>query len=489
MQMRVPRSPVQGRLTAALIAAVVASSCTSEKIVYRSEPSFTTPPTAAGDFVGYADTAAKQTVCGNCHVEKQAQWAGTKHASAWADLQASGHAGASCEPCHTVSKNGNAVTVDAVGYTSTKDSRYDDVQCESCHGPGLAHVTSPGLGNRPLASIAVDTGTAFGNGCGECHTGTHEPFVDEWKLSGHAALRLTSRSGPGPALNSSCYMCHSGQGALASWGINTDYVEKSGLGVNPVGTTCAVCHDPHAKDNDHQLRFPIDVPDETQNLCMKCHHRRATPDLTSASSGAHSPEGPTLLGYAGWIPPNMSTTGTDTIIATHGSERNPGLCATCHVSRFSVTDPATGNFVFQATGHLFLAIPCIDSLGKPTNADCDVSQRTFAACAASGCHGSPDVAKSAMLTVEQRFALLDSTLTHQIAQIPATEFSNTDGKYTTGEGAKFNLSLSRAPGAYIHNPFLIEALMTASIRQITIDYNIPAADKVNLNNILPTMGH
>ena len=94
-----------------------------------------------------------------------------------------------------------------------------------------------------------------------------------------------------------------------------------------------------------------------------------------------------------------------------------------------------------------------------------------------------------MLTVEQRFSLLDSTLTHQIAQIPATEFSDTDGKYTTGEGAKFNLSLSRAPGAYVHNPFLIEALMTATIKQITADYGIPAANKVNLNNILPSTSH
>lgn len=485
MRMSNTIGPVAGRLTALLVGAVVASSCTSEKIVYRSEPSFTTPPAAAGNFVGYADTVTKQTVCGNCHVEKQADWAGTKHASAWADLQASGHAGASCEPCHSVSKNGNAATTDSVGYVATHDARYRDVQCESCHGAGLAHVTAPSLANKPLASIAVDTGAAFGNGCGECHTGTHEPFVDEWKQSGHAIVETRGSA----AKNPSCYMCHSGQGALASWGVNTDYVEKAGLGVNPVGTTCAVCHDPHAKDNDHQLRFPIDVADESENLCMKCHHRRATPDLTSASSGAHSPEGPTLLGYAGWIPPNMSTTGTDTIIATHGSERNPGLCATCHVSRFSVTDPATGSFVFQATGHLFLAIPCLDASGKPTGGDCDISQRTFAACTGSGCHGSDGVARSAMLTVEQRFALLDTTLTHMIAKIPSTEFSNTDGKYTTGEGVKFNLSLSRAPGAYVHNPFLIEALMTASIKQITIDYGIPVSDKVNLTNLLPTAMH
>ncbi|MDE3172084.1 MAG: hypothetical protein KGN74_03330 [Gemmatimonadota bacterium] len=475
--------PDLGRLTALLVGAVVASSCTSEKLVYRSEPSFTAPPAAAGNFVGYADTVTKQTVCGNCHVEKQAGWAGTLHATAWADLQASGHAGASCEPCHTVNKNGNSATSDSVGWVATHDARYKDVQCESCHGPGLAHVTAPSLSNKPLASIAVDTGTTIGNGCGECHNGTHHPFVEEWKQSLHANPEAHAVG------NVSCQPCHTAQGALSTWGITTDYVERDQVATNPQAIVCAVCHDPHAKNNDHQLRFPIDVPDESQNLCMKCHHKRGTPDLTAASRGAHSPEGPTLLGYAGWIPPNMSTSGTDTIIATHGSERNPSLCATCHVSRFAVTDPATGSFVFQATGHLFRAIPCLDAKGMPTTGDCDVSQRTFAACTGSGCHGSGDVARSAMLAVEQRFALLDSTLTHMIAKIPANQFSDTDGKYTTGEGVKFNLSLSRAAGAYVHNPFLIEALMTASIKQITIDYGIPMSDKVNLNNLLPTLMH
>ena len=46
-----------------------------------------------------------------------------------------------------------------------------------------------------------------------------------------------------------------------------------------LGITCSVCHDPHDAINDHQLRFPIDVPDINQNLCMKCHQRRAIPDL------------------------------------------------------------------------------------------------------------------------------------------------------------------------------------------------------------------
>ena len=42
-----------------------------------------------------------------------------------------------------------------------------------------------------------------------------------------------------------------------------------------------------------QLRFPIDVPDVNQNLCMKCHQRRAEPESGSArgsslTSGPHA---------------------------------------------------------------------------------------------------------------------------------------------------------------------------------------------------------
>jgi len=71
--------------------------------------------------------------------------------------------------------------------------------------------------------------------------------------------------------------------------------------------------------------------------------RRADPSQVTTRNSVHSPEGPTLLGLAGWFPPGMST--SDSIIGTHGTpSRNPDLCATCHVSRFTATDKATGKF-------------------------------------------------------------------------------------------------------------------------------------------------
>ncbi|HUX32813.1 MAG TPA: cytochrome c3 family protein [Gemmatimonadaceae bacterium] len=471
--MKTDIGPVLGRLTALLVGAVVASSCSSDKIVYRSEPSFTTPPAAAANFVGYADTLTKQTVCGNCHVGQQAKWVTTKHANAWADLQASGHAGASCEPCHTISKNGNSATEDAVGYTATKDARYKDVQCESCHGPGQTHVTAPSLANRPLASIAVDTGTAFGNGCGECHTDIHNPFVDEWMKTadaGHAHVEAHALG------NASCTYCHVGQDALTKWGVNTNYIEAGQSATNPMTVTCAVCHDPHGGPNTAQLRYPINVADTAGNLCMRCHQRNGKPVAPASNYAPMAPEGPVLLGIAGWFPP--SYTGPDTIVGTHGSATNAKLCVTCHMGKLTVND-ANGVLVENYQGHTFAAAPCLDAQGVPTTGNCELSQRSFDACATSGCHGSPAAARSAMMAVEGRLALLDSALNSQLVQIPATEFKKTT--MNTAIGAKFNLQLAEKAGSAEHNPFLMETLLTTSITQVQKDYGIAPSFSVNLN--------
>jgi hypothetical protein len=71
-----------------------------------------------------------------------------------------------------------------------------------------------------------------------------------------------------------------------------------------------------------------------------------------------------------------------------------------------------------------------------------------------------------------------------IDQIPASEFSTSDNRYSTGEGARFNRDLAVYPGSAVHNPFLIEALITSSIKQITIDYGITSPPGVSLENQL-----
>jgi predicted CXXCH cytochrome family protein len=376
-----------------------------------------------------------------------------------------------------VNSNGNASPDSVSGYLATQDARYEDVQCESCHGPGLTHVTAPNLANRPLASIAVDTGAAIGNGCGECHTGTHNPFVDEWvqtKGAGHAHLEAHAVG------NASCVHCHVGQDALVAFGVSTNYKEADQEATNPMTITCAVCHDPHGGPNEAQLRFPINVADTSGNLCMRCHQRNGFATAPASTHAPMSPEGPVLLGFAGYFPAGY--TGPDTVLGTHGSSANAKLCVTCHMGTMTVNDP-TGAFLTSYTGHNFSAAPCLDANGVPTTGECDISQRSFSACATSGCHGSPDAARSAMVAVTGRLALLDSALNSQLVQIPDSMFQKTT--MNSAIGAKFNLQLAEKAGSEVHNPFLMETLLTASIKQIQTDYGIAPTISVNLANILP----
>jgi predicted CXXCH cytochrome family protein len=465
------------RAVSAIAAVLLATACVDTEKVFVEVPAFEDPPSAALGFLGYTNSESKTPVCGNCHVGQHSEWKGTAHATAWEDLQDSGHSAESCEGCHSVGALGNAVTDPNVGYAATRDERYHDVQCESCHGPGLDHVTNPDNdANKPLASLVVTTGGA--SACGECHQGTHNPFIEEWSQSRHG------QSTENHAVdNVDCGPCHEGRGILAAWGVKANYVEKDEQ--EPIAIGCPICHDPHDPTNSKQLRFPINTPNVETNLCMKCHHRRSEPDPNS-SRGPHSPQGPLLVGEGvGWIPPNFQYP-TVSIVGTHGSEANPRLCATCHVSRLTVTDEATGAFSFQSVGHLFKAIPCLDSTGKPTTDDsCTLTERTFSACAASGCHTETS-ARSALIVSRGRIESLADQITALLAQVPASELVTGDNLITTAEGARFNRDLGLLGGTPIHNPFLIEALLTASIKQMKTDYGLTVPAGLVLENTLGT---
>jgi len=469
------RTSAIGILGAGLLLAVALGACTDEETVYVDRPLYDDPPAEAQGFLGLDDQETRLTVCGNCHVGQQGKWEETAHSDAWATLQASGHSQAYCEGCHTTGPNGNPTT-GAVGYAGIADDRYHNVQCESCHGPGLEHVTNPDA-VQPQGSIAIldETGQPTKT-CAECHSGVHTPFAQEWATSRHATVNTSAKNNT----STSCLNCHSGQGALAAWGVTDNYIEKTAARADHVGITCAVCHDPHAKENEAQLRFPINVPDEDLNLCMKCHNRRSNPEVGSAAvRGPHAPEGPLLLGTAGWWPPGFEPE-VDRIVATHGTTGNPSLCATCHVASFEVTDPATGDFVFKATGHLFKAVPCLDENGVPLPEDeCDVEERTFESCSTSGCHGTPESARSAFLTANSRIENLVEEVDRLLTLVPTGEFNLTDSRFTVADGAWFNARLGEKKGSPTHNPFLTEQLLVASIDAIEAAYNVTAAPSIS----------
>jgi predicted CXXCH cytochrome family protein len=502
-----------------------------EDLVYRDRELFNPPPDTTSGFLGYFNVAEKQTTCGNCHVSFQAKWMGTKHAQAAADLDASGHAQGFCWGCHAVSELGNAVATPA-GYNLVADSAYRDVQCESCHGPGFAHVQSPSRDTRPLASIHVDTGLT--NSCGECHTGEHTPYLEQWAESKHgygggAYIEEGGRAG--------CNVCHEGRKAIElNFNVTTNYIGQADTGVTSYQPIlCATCHDPHSAANEGQLRAPLSEPSKEQ-ICIQCHSREGHPPTSGVTRrGPHAAQGLLVIGEdAGWIPPNY--TYPDKLVGAHGSESNPRQCASCHVTRFDVTD-ASGTFLMTSVGHTFEAVQCLDAQGLPTAGPCADDQRYFGGCAVSGCHLSASDAKSAFAAVRGRMdflvdqlwtdtdgdAVMETTdggvLPDVLAQAIGAGNLNAinlyDGTLTVAEGAIWNAQLAythnrphwasfkvagqksctpnttcttqnasntahKSSGEGVHNPFLLDALLTASIQAVQTTYGLAPDMAVDL---------
>ncbi len=497
------------RVLLALPLAGILASCTTETIVYRDREPFNEPVAAAAGFLGYFTQASKKTTCGNCHVGHQTDWVGTAHADAMASLPA--NAPETCKNCHSVNARGNIAT-GVVGFEATKNAAYNDVQCEACHGPGLEHVRNPEVkANVPYANANLADPNAS---CASCHTGTHHPFVEQWKLSRHSNTRTGS-----PTTNATCMSCHEGKTALLRLsGQDPNFRDK----VTPAGpwpTTCTVCHDPHADRFDGQLRMSASSPDPEQNLCMSCHIRRTEPAGGSTQGNApHAPQGAVLLGTAGYRPAGFTSAESE-IISTHGSAANPRLCAGCHVNKFTVTD-AQGGFVFQAVGHTFGALPCVDAQGVPTgNSGCEYNStsRSFVGCTNSGCHSSPVVASNALSSLRTQVALFADILWRDLDGDKVIDAAPVDGGLlavikrdfpadlnpsnaiiTPADGAEFNVKLfgenrygNGDKSLGVHNPFLAKGLLAANIAELQATYpgigTLTAAQQTMVDEAITTV--
>jgi predicted CXXCH cytochrome family protein len=514
-----------GRATLAMLAVgLLLTAACGDDIQYVERPPFNPPPDSATGFLGYYTAAEGFTTCGNCHADEQASWHETAHAEAWEGLQGSGHAASYCEPCHTISENGNP-TEGVVGYphlvadsTALPDSSvlaiYHDVQCESCHGPGNDHVANPSA-TQPLASAY--TGADLTTGCGECHEGTHHPFVEQWAASAHNAGSGFSRG-----TRSGCDECHNGKVALVEqFGVTADYLEKDDGEVMKI--TCVVCHDPHSSANEGQLRAPISEG-TIRNLCIKCHNRQPTPSQTT--HGFHAAQGPLLLGQVvGWLPDSLEWPEYGTTHFHGMVDVNERLCAGCHVEMFATADGS-----FNSVGHLFEAIPCVDAQGVPVaGGNCAVTARRFNAC--TECHGTVANSRDKYVEFNEELAGYlqaiwndvngndtldvngtDTGLLVDIVQLGDWTVLNEDDEvFTVAEGVLFNAQLAfthetpwfeeafypigaddngdpeydefgthPASGGGMHNPTLLRALLVASIAAGSSHYNVAPPAGVNL---------
>jgi len=117
---------------------------------------------------------ATDTVCKQCHAEAHGIWSRSRHAGAYATLKKVNKAfDPECLACHTVGFGRPG------GFLSETDTpELENVQCEACHGPGLAHSRAPRRGWSQKASQA----------CKRCHVKNHSPrfdYADYWPRIKH----------------------------------------------------------------------------------------------------------------------------------------------------------------------------------------------------------------------------------------------------------------------------------------------------------------
>jgi len=149
------------------------------KAYKASKTAPTTAPAKTADYVG-------NNKCKMCHMKQHKAWSTTPHSKAFTNLQAADTAKAgpmsralNIPIADSPSTTDGCVTCHVTGFQlaggypaadSAKTAAVAAVSCESCHGPGSAHVAAPMAEKKKFINTAVTA-----NMCTQCHTSVTSP--------------------------------------------------------------------------------------------------------------------------------------------------------------------------------------------------------------------------------------------------------------------------------------------------------------------------
>jgi DmsE family decaheme c-type cytochrome len=228
---------------------------------------------------------------------RQSQTAGVALAPASAPAAqaapSAGYAGEeTCLTCHEDSKKG----YHGSPHARTQDPRSPAANkgCESCHGPGQAHVDAEGDPTK-IKRLAAMAPREVSETCTSCHNRTEH---SQWDGGKHDSR------------NMSCVTCHSVHAAKAEKALLTKETQQetcvqchrkevnklhksSHMPVREGKMECSTCHNPHGSQNVKMLREGNSINES----CASCHAEKRGPFLWEHAVGrencvtCHDPHG------------------------------------------------------------------------------------------------------------------------------------------------------------------------------------------------------
>ena len=176
-----------------------------------------------------------------------------------------------CKTCHEEIYNGVGSTAHAQLMTGKKVMDQEGHGCESCHGPGSAHVEGGGDKTK-IFSFKGATVKQVSARCQTCHAGSHPNF----QRSAHAQADV------------SCITCHSPHHAKEQFGLlkektpqlcyqchvdtKADFSRPFHHTVNEGLIQCKDCHNVH--DSYPKAAKLSSAQDQ---ICLKCHTEKRGP--------------------------------------------------------------------------------------------------------------------------------------------------------------------------------------------------------------------
>jgi predicted CXXCH cytochrome family protein len=442
----------------------------------------------AGTYTGEAEHAQ----CANCHADQADDWMATGHADMLVrglEGTLSSHYGEGCISCHVTGfygegSGGFSDMAAASGWEFPEElttgnwdvlvtdypevADMSNIQCESCHGPGLAHATEGVASNR---MISVDLGYGV---CAQCHAEeTHHVYPQQWENSNHAEMggAWTAEIG-----RQSCAKCHSGEGYI-------DYAdglpqEEWRSGFQTLG--CASCHDPHSNENPMQLRAygSIVLPEgEVTDIgpaatCMTCHQARRDGGAAgqvargmeegSMSTPHHNNNQAELMTTGGGY-----TFGQELPSSPHGAVVE-NVCSGCHMGATPGFDDE-GNALpgrHEVGGHSFSMASEAAGENVVVCQDCHVGATTFEFEASRDYDGDGIIETNQEEVAGLHEALGAALTAAGVQDVDSRRFVMPENPTEAMWGGMWNYQFTAFPGTAVHNLRYSVALLQLSIEQL-----------------------